>query len=304
MWKNKISFAAAIGLILLCYVDLSMAASLEKIKERGVVEIAVYAKFHPYSAKMSGQPQGVDVEIGRALAEKLGVTAAFRVFLADESVEDDFRNQIWKGHYLGGGVADLMMHAPVDAEFARHNDQVRLLAPYYREEIVVARASRLADARTLDAFLDKKIGVEQLTLSSYFLLSAFGGGLRENTVHFKNITAAAEALQQGKVAAIMGPRGEIEGALGKTLSNYHVGPMPMPGLASTSWDIGVALKADETALAKAVDDAMHELRRDGSIAGIFDRFGLHYQSPSLAENPSTNLPALGRGEILANRSCR
>ena len=55
------------------------------------------------------------------------------------------------------------------------------------------------------------LGVEQLTLSSYFLLSAFGGGMRENAVHFKSVSNAVKALRQGEIAAVLGPRGEIEG---------------------------------------------------------------------------------------------
>lgn len=277
------------GLVFLALLYVAPAfggADLERIKQRGVVEIAVYAKFPPYSIKSGGHPEGIDVEIGRALAEKLGVMPAFRVFLADESVEDDFRNQLWKGHYLGGGTADVMMHVPADPDFARRNDQVRILAPYFEEEIVVARPLRLKDARTFDAFLEHRVGVEQLTLSSYFLLSAFGGGMRDNTLHFKSVGEAVVALNKGEITAVLGPRGEIEGALGKDMAKFHIGPMPMPGLHRTRWDLGLAVKSDHPDLAAALDQAMSGLRDDGTIARTFNRAGLTYRSPSVTAVPS------------------
>ena len=280
MWKSSALTAACVVLLGIFGMPGVGAADLEKITQRGVLEIAVYAKFPPFSSKAHGQPEGVDGEIGRAVAQKLGLTAAFRMFLADESVEDDFRNQIWKGHYLGGGTADLMMHAPADPEFARRNDQVLILAPYFEEEIVVARSRRLKEARSMDAFLEEKVGVEQLTMSSYFLLSAFAGGMRDNTVHFKTVGNAIEALRDGKVAAVLGPRSEIEGALGKNAAKFHIGPMPMPGLRHTRWDLGLAVKSGHEALAAAVEQAMSELRNDGAIARIFQSFGLTYHPPS------------------------
>ena len=130
--------------------------------------------------------------------------------------------------------------------------------------------------------------MEQLTLSSYFLLSAFAGGMRDNTVHFKNIGDAVEALTQGEVAAVLGPRTEIEGALGKDAGKFHVGPMPMPGLRHTRWDLGLAVKSDHDDLAAAVKEAMAEMRVDGTIKQIFARFGLTYHPPSRMKLSSVN----------------
>jgi len=195
------------------------------------------------------------------------------------------------------------MHAPVDSEFARRNDQVQIFAPYFEEEIVVARGLRLKEARNLDAFLDAGVGVEQLTLSSYFLLSAFGGGMRESAVHFKSVSNAVEALRQGEVAAVLGPRGEIEGALGKDIDKFHMGPMPMPGLHRTRWDLGLAVKSGHDDLAAALARAMSELRDDGTIAQIFNRSGLTYRSPSVTEVPIVGRQASIRAESYSGPAC-
>ena len=105
-------------------------ASYDDIVERGWLEIAVYEDFPPFSYRDGAELKGVDVEPGRLIAEGLGVRAVFREQAADETVDDDLRNTIWKGHYLGGGVADLMMHVPYDREFALRNGQVVSAANY------------------------------------------------------------------------------------------------------------------------------------------------------------------------------
>lgn len=283
MWKNR--GRPRVGMALLLLVGLSQAAiaDLEQVEEKRALEIAVYAHFPPYSEKRGGQPKGIDVAIGRALAEKLGVPPTFRVFPADESMADDFRNQLWKGHYLGGGVADVMVHVPVDSEYAKRNDQVLILGPYHQETIVVARdPRRLGNTRTLDGFITEKIGVELLTLPSEYLLSAFGGRLQENVVHYRSVAQAAEALRRGEVAGVMAPRGELEAALGSGRAGFAVGPMPMPGVRRTRWDLGLAVKADRRALASALETAMSELRSNGTVERIFQEYGISYSPPDRA----------------------
>ncbi|HNM21761.1 MAG TPA: ABC transporter substrate-binding protein, partial [Rhodocyclaceae bacterium] len=93
------------------------ADELDAIRKRGRLRIAVYNDFPPYSANA----KGIDAEVGRALAEKLGLTAEVVGFNADEDMSDDLRNMVWKGHYLGTQPADVMMHVPVDEHLAKQN---------------------------------------------------------------------------------------------------------------------------------------------------------------------------------------
>jgi polar amino acid transport system substrate-binding protein len=199
---------------------------------------------------------------------------------SDESMEDDFRNHLWKGHYLGGSIADVMMHVPVDPVFAKRNDEVTIFGPYHHETVVmVYNPLQVGRTRTLDGFINHKIGVEILTLPSDYLLSAFGGRLQENVVHFRTVAQAAQALRQGQVAGVMAPRGELEAALGHELGEYSIGTMPIPGIPRTSWDIGRAVKSDNGALASALGKAISELRRDGTIQQIFAEYGISHKQP-------------------------
>ncbi len=281
MLANSMRIVCSLLVLLVAMAQGATAESLDKIRSRGVIEIAVYERFVPYSSEVNGQAHGVDVAIGRALAEKLGLKVRFRLFQADESTSDDLRNQVWKGHHIGGAAADVMLHVPADPNFARDNEQAKILAPYYRETIAVARYPRLKNTISVDQLEAEKIGAEKLTLASDYLAAAMGGRLRDSMVLFPSLAEATEALRQGKVAAVMGPRGELEGQLGADLGKFHVGPMILPGLPYDGWDVGVAVKATYTQLVEAVDRAMSELYEEGAFKRIFEAQGITYRPPSV-----------------------
>jgi hypothetical protein len=50
--------------------------------------------------------QGIDVDLAAALADTLGMKVTPLPFQADENMDDDLRNMVWQGHYLGFGPAD------------------------------------------------------------------------------------------------------------------------------------------------------------------------------------------------------
>lgn len=253
----------------------------EEIRERGELIFAVYENFPPFSFQEAGRDRGIDVEIARELAARLGVAAIIRQVGADESVEDDLRNNVWKGHYMGGGVADVMLHVPFNRDFQRRNDQVRLFGAYYREQIVVTLASgHDPRADPLDLFARERVGVELDTLADFYLLSAAGGRIRDNVVHFKNMTDAVAALLAREVAGVVGPRSEIEGAAGTRLGELSVVPSPLPGLFQNGWDLGLAVKQAHNTLADRLQIAVSELYAEGRLAEIFNAHGVTYQPPN------------------------
>jgi polar amino acid transport system substrate-binding protein len=242
---------------------------LEAIRAGGKIRIAVYNDFPPYSSA----GKGIDVELARAIAARLGVGADLVWFNADENMDDDLRNMVWKGHYLGGRTAHLMMHVPVDPLLVENNDKVRIFAPYHREQLAVARNTLripgFSGTAGLEAFTREKVGVETATLADDFLMGAFGGRLRDNVVHFKSLAEAAAALREGRVAAVMGPFAELEGAVGRGTPKIAVEPFRPTGLAVSSWNVGVAVKKDNGELAAAVEQAIRALLDEGTVQRIF-----------------------------------
>ena len=253
------------------------ADGLEAIRQRGRLRFAVYNDFPPYS--MAGG-KGIDADIARALAARLGLAPEVVGFTADEDMNDDLRNMVWKGHYLGTQPADVMMHVPVDPYLAKANDKVRIFGAYHREALALARrpervrqAPSGSAAVALEVFTREKIGVETASLADSFLLGVLNGRLRDNVVHFKTVGEAAQALAAGQVAAVLATRAELEAAL-KGQRELPVEPVSFPELKVDSWPLGMAVKVEEQALADAVAAALAELKRDGSLAEIFRRHGI------------------------------
>jgi polar amino acid transport system substrate-binding protein len=269
--------------LLLALVALSAGlstagATFEEIKKEGRLHVAVY-KDHPPFSDDSGQ--GVDVEVGRALAERLGVLADVKAYPDADSIDGDLRNIIWRGHPLWRErLADVMLHVPVDRYVMEKNDQVRIFAPYFRERLVVARnKNRIPLLPTLQIFTTEKIGVQVETLEDRYLVSSFGGLLRENVVHFGTLREATAALVKGEVAAVMGRQTIIEAGLHDQASRFEVQAAPAPGLATTGWELGLAVKADNPELEAALKKAMEGLLKDGTIEHIFTKRGLTYRPP-------------------------
>lgn len=280
MRNNRRWFVLALGALCASTLLPAHAAAELELQQAGTLRIAVYADFAPYSAR----GKGVDVAIGQALAERLGLLAEIVEFPADESMSDDLRNMVWRGHYLGTRPADVMLHVPVDAYFAAQNDKVAIFAPYHLETMAIARDSSRVPPITgpvteaFEVFTREKIGAELDTHSSDFLLQVLNGRLRENVVHFRSIAEAVGGMRRGEVSAVMGPRGQLEAALEDT-KQFELGALDIAGMRVNSWPLGMAVKAGRDELRTALSTALADLRRSGALARIFAAHGLTHRTP-------------------------
>lgn len=256
---------------------------LSLVRAKGVLEVAMYDAFPPWSYKGAGnKPTGVDVDLGRALAEKLGVSFQARLFTADESMGDDLRNNVWKGHYIGGGVADVMLHVPVDPQFAAIEDKTDFFGAYFHEAVsVVYHPDKLEAFESPLALTGHKVGVEIDSISDYYMSGAFNGRLRTAAVRKGSLTEAVTALKEGEVDAVMAPRGELQGLL-KTanVTDLAFKEQQLVGMFRTAWDVGFAVKNTESkTLRDALVKALDELRTEGKLAAIFAAHGIDYVAP-------------------------
>lgn len=260
---------------LLAGAACAQAYDLPEIKKRGQIKVAFYNGFPPFS----DAGKGIDVDLAQAVAAKLGVKMVPLPFDADENMEDDLRNMVWKGHYLGYGPADVMMHVPVDREYMARVEQVRFLAPYHRERFSIARnTERIPNLDSMTPFEKERIGVEGASMPHTMLLAADAGRYRANVVHFKSAEAAVAALKRGEVAAVLAQQGELEGGL-NGVKGFAISEPPMPVLNRRQWALGMAVKAGHEELASALQQAMNELVTEGAVSRIFAKYGVQYRVP-------------------------
>ena len=103
-------------------------------------------------------------------------------------MNDDLRNMVWRGHYLGWGPADVLLHVPVDRPLMDANPQVSIFAPYYRERVVIARRrERVPAARDAGRSCGgEPVAVAGQSLAGWLLIGADGGALRDSlSTHWK-----------------------------------------------------------------------------------------------------------------------
>ncbi len=277
-WITRLACVAAAFLLGASGAAAADAYDLAQVKARGQIRVALYKDFAPFSDDEKGGA-GVDVDVARLLAEKLGVKLQALWFDADENTDDDLRNMVWRGTLFGYGPADFMMHVPVDKEYMGKNDKVIFFAPYYRERFAIARnLERVDKLENLDAFRSQRIGVEVATYPDTVLLTADAGAYRANVVHYKTASEAIQGLKSGEVSAVMAMQGELEGGLSGA-KGFAISDPPLPVINRRQWPLGLAVKAGHEDLARALQQAMNELASDGSLAKAFARHGVTYRAP-------------------------
>lgn len=292
----RISGLAALLALCLCTVaaagmdDEPQRDQLDRVRERGALEVAVYKDFPPYSYQdESGRWTGVDVQLAQALADQLQVSLKLRPFQADENMDDDLRNNIWKGHYLGGGVADVMLHVGMDPQYVARSERATLFAPYFHEAVAIAyRPEKFPALESPLKLMAGKVAVEVDSISDYYLSGAFGGRLREVAVRVPSTHEAVALFLSGEADAVMAPRGELQGALqahGDQSVDYS--QTEFAGMFRTAWDIGMAVKAGNPQLEAALRAALERLREEGRLASAFTRYGLDYVAPQIVAGPAS-----------------
>ncbi|MBL8304050.1 MAG: transporter substrate-binding domain-containing protein, partial [Ideonella sp.] len=208
-----------------------------------------------------------------------GVPLSLLPFNADENMNDDLRNMVWRGHYLGFGPADVLLHVPVDRPLMQANPRVEIFAPYFRERIVIARDVQQVPAmESLAAFAGKRIAVPGQSLAGWLMIGADGGAYREQLITtWKDGTEAARALLDGKVAGAAGMASELESVV-RSDKRFVIEPLPLPRMRE-GWAVGMAVKKDARDLAEALQAALNTIVDSGELGRLFASAGVAWRKP-------------------------
>jgi ABC-type amino acid transport substrate-binding protein len=249
--------------------------ALQRIRERGTLVVGVYNDQPPFNTG----GQGIDVALAEALARALEVKLSLLPFNAGEDMNDDLRNMVWRGHYLGFGPADVLLHVPVDRPLMAANPRVSIFGPYYRERVMVARdLARVPKLDSLDDIGRQKMAVPGQSLAGWLLIGAEGGKYREQlTTKLQDGTEAAAALLRGEVAAAAGHASELESVLAGD-ARFAIEPLPLPRMKD-GWAVGMAVKKEADDLARALQAAVNTLNENGEMAKLFAAAKVGWRKP-------------------------
>ena len=245
--------AAILGLL-----DSSQARPLSAIRESGSLGLCAHPNSLPFASK-AGNPPGFQVELGQALARELGV--ALRL------------DWIITQYQMRSAGCDFVLDVIADRE-AQGETRLALSKPYYRTGVALAvpSASKLTSFKSLDA--NTKVGVQVGSFAAMILsqrhvpTSTFGfevDSLEALASH--EIDAAAVTPTMAAYFNLVHPNSELR----------IVGPDESE--ANLNWNVAVGMIRPDNELREAVDTSLEKLRADGTVAKIYQRYGVVLQPP-------------------------
>ncbi|MEH7827991.1 transporter substrate-binding domain-containing protein [Gemmobacter denitrificans] len=263
--------------------------TLDEILDRGSLTIAVYEDFPPYSWQDGAEPKGVDIELGRILAEGLGVTPEFRFVQAGETIQTDLMVNIWRGGVQKEPVANVMLRVPYNSTLTCLIDQVVFTGQYADEQIAIAyRQDAYPDAVPNPAggrdeggpvaafFRFDTVAVENDSIADFYLTSFPGGQIGPMIRRHRTMADSMAALAVGETMAAMGPLAQLEFGAGQGV-NVH--EPPLPGFALSRWTLGIAVHVSHRDLAYALDDTVVAALGDGRLQAAYAKYGLSFLPP-------------------------
>jgi len=277
--------------VVFCVLGLALAPSqarpLDEVKASKTLRVIAYLDNKPFSfMDEKGKPQGIDVEIGRAIARELGVEAEVILRMPGETADDDVRANVWQGPRTGGGVGDIVLHIPYDKEFRIRNTEAVIVNPYFEERVAVAIHPELIKPDfKFDEFSEtnnkdkKKIGVLLATVSDYFLMTYQGGALIDHIAHHTKPHLGAEEFARKDIVALMGTRSQIEGQFHEMGLKAPLVEPDMTGIVRTKWVVAMAVHENSRDLRYAPGDVLTKLKDSGELAKIFRKYGITYIPP-------------------------
>ena len=227
----------------------SAAATELTTVEAGKLTMATNAAFPPYEMTTdAGEFEGIDIETAQAIADKLGL---------ELQIDDmDFDAALLS---VQQGKADIVMAGVTVTD---ERKAVMDFSDSYAtgiQSIIVPEGSDIASP---DDLAGKKIGTQRGTTGYIYCSEDFGD---ENVVAYDDGLTAVQALNNGQVDAVV-----IDNAPAKEFVAANPGLVILDtSYAEEDYAIGVA---KGSSLKDAVNAALEELKADGTLQSIVDKY--------------------------------
>ena len=227
----------------------SAAADLTTV-EAGKLTMATNATFPPYEMTTdNGTIEGIDVETAQAIADKLGL---------ELQVDDmDFDAALLS---VQQGKADIAMAGITVTD---ERKAVMAFSDSYATGIQSVIVPEGSDIATADDLAGKKIGTQRGTTGYLYCSDDFG---EDAVVAYDNGLTAVQALNNGQVDAVV---------IDNEPAKAYVESNPGLKILDTSYaeeDYAIGMNKSNTALLEAVNAALEELKADGTLQAIVDKY--------------------------------
>lgn len=216
----------------------------------GVLTVGTNATFPPYEYKDGDDIVGIDADIAQALAEKLG--------LKMEMIDMEFGALITA---IQSGKVDVALAGMTATEDRKQNVDFTDSYATGVQVIIVKEGSDIASVD--DLANDKIIGVQEGTTGHLYCSDDYG---EDHVIAYTSGATAIQALLQDKVDCVV-----IDQQPAKEFVEANEG-LKILDSEYTVENYAVAVSKDNPALTEALNKAMQELKDDGTIQGILDKY--------------------------------
>ena len=229
--------------------EAASAAELTTVTP-GKLTMSTNAAFPPYeSTDDNGNFVGIDIDVAAAIAEKLGL---------ELQVDDmDFDAALLAAQ---NGKSDLVMAGVTVTE---DRQLVMDFSDSYATGIQSIIVKEDSDIATPDDLADKMIGTQRGTTGYIYCSDDFGD---EHVTPYDNGLTAVQALVNGQVDAVV-----IDNAPAKEFVEANPG-LKILDTAYAEEDYAIGVAKGNTAMLDAINGALEELKNDGTLQAIIDKY--------------------------------
>ncbi|MFY9679194.1 amino acid ABC transporter substrate-binding protein [Glutamicibacter protophormiae] len=224
--------------------------TLQQIKESGVLTVGTEGTYRPFSYNEGSELTGYDVEVIKAVGEKMGV-------------EVKFQQTQWDAIFAGLDAGRFDVIANQVAVNPEREAKYLFSEPYTVSTGVIVTKSDNTDITSFESLKGKKTAQ---SLTSNYYESAKAAGATVEPV--EGWAQAVTLLKQGRVDATVNDKLTFLDAQ-KTHPDDSI---KIAAEATEKTDSAVAMRKDETALQGAINDALDQLRADGELAKISEKY--------------------------------
>jgi polar amino acid transport system substrate-binding protein len=246
------------GLLVLFGADGASARSLEAIRQRGSITLCAHPNALPFASRHGDVP-GFQVEVARALAERLGVS------LDQNWVVNSFQYRRAGCDIVLDAIADRALLAEVGLRMSR---------PYHRSGVALAVGPKSSVASLAELPPDQRVGVQVGSFASMMLSKR---GVKTSPFAYED--DIMDALAKGEIDAGAVTPAAI-GWFNKTHPDGRVRRIPgLEGEADLNWNVAVGMLSPDEKLRQDIDAALQALLADGTLARIYARYDIELQPP-------------------------
>ena len=241
-----------LAVLLMSVMVMSLAScgkSSSGTAQAGVLVMATNAEFPPYEYHEGGDIVGIDAEIAAAIAEKMGCTLEIEDIAFDSIIAE-----------VDSSKADMGMAGMTVTEDRKQSVDFSVTYAVARQVVIVKEGGDIA---SIDDLAGKKIGVQQGTTGDIYASDDYGD---DNVERYSKGMEAVQALAQGKIDAVI-----IDNEPAKVFVSENEGLIILDE-AYADEEYAIAVRKGNTELLNAINEALDELKKDGTIDEIVDRY--------------------------------